>query len=151
MTHVQTPGPFCVSQSSRFLNFFPGPWGRALTCGNPEACTCPFASKLCHAVHGQFIALDLVLSALSILHPHSCSLGHQRRALVVKPEAAGLGSGRRISEPSTPLAEATVRLSCSWALGRTLGDARVVTWPYSGKSGWGLTLGELEAAHSMRP
>lgn len=30
----------------------------------------------------------------------------------MKPEAAGLGSGRRISEPSTPLAEATVRLSC---------------------------------------
>lgn len=30
----------------------------------------------------------------------------------MKPEAAGLGAGRHISELSTPLADATVRLSC---------------------------------------
>lgn len=105
MAHVTTPGLLCVSQPSHFLNFLPEPWGPGLSCGDPETCACQFASRLCHAVHGQLLALDQVLSTLS-------TFGDPRRALVVKPEAAGLSSGRCISEPSTPLAEATVRLSC---------------------------------------
>lgn len=36
-------------------------------------------------------------------------------------------------------------------LGKTLGDARVVTWPRAGKGERGLALGEPEVAHSLRP
>lgn len=42
----------------------------------------------------------------------------------MKPEAAGLGTGRRISELSTPLAEATVSLSCRLGPQENLGKCQ---------------------------
>lgn len=64
---------------------------------------CPWAYAPCTGPGTQ---------CLPNLPPPFLQLGEPRSALVVKPEAAGPGSGRRISELSTPLAEATMRLSC---------------------------------------
>lgn len=71
--------------------------------------------------------------------------GDLRQALIVKPEAAGLGAGRRISELSTPLAEGALCLSRGlgpWEnFGRCQGGDVASSWEGWAGAGSGRTRG----------